>query len=106
MINVPVHALTTRCPLLMINGIPEWSTRVPFSSQERPGDVLYVTQPRDTLPKLAHQFYNDVKLWWVIWDNNATLLTAHPMYLPPNVTLRIPSKQAVESELLHDGQQL
>lgn len=106
MINVPVHALTTRCPLIMIDNVPEWSIRVPLSAQERPGDYLYVTQPSDTLTKLAFRFYGDVKLWWVIWDNNCAVLTHHPMYLPPNVTLRIPSKQAVESELLHDGQQL
>ena len=104
MINVPVHALTTRCPLLSFDGVPEWGTRVPLSAQEREGDTLYMTQGSDTLPKLAHKFYGDVRLWWVIWDVNLSVLRGHPMYLPLGVTLRIPSKQAVEAELLHDNQ--
>jgi len=106
MINVPIHALTTRCPLILINGVPEWSIRVPFACKDRPDDSAYETQPRDTLPKLAFRFLNDVKLWWVIWDDNSDVLSGSPMYLEPGVLLRIPSKQTVESEILHDGQQL
>ena len=101
MINVPVHALTTRCPLILINNVPEWGMRVPFPSQERPGDTFYTTQPQDTVFSLAQSFYGDVKLWWIIWDNNPESFSGDPMYVPTNAILRIPTKQAVEMEILN-----
>lgn len=104
MINVPVHALTTRCPLIVIDDVPEWSLRVPFTSKERDGDTIYVTQAMDTLFKLAYSYYGDIKLWWVIWDNNIANLSGSPLYLPAGVSLRIPTKKTVEAELLHDSQ--
>lgn len=100
-LNIPVYGLNSRCPLLSIGGNLEFSIRVPFPQQSRADDMFYVTQPGDRLTKLAFQFYNDVRLWWVIYDLNADLILGHPLDMPLGVTLRIPSRQAVETELLN-----
>jgi nucleoid-associated protein YgaU len=101
-LNIPVYQLNSRCPLLSIQGNLEFSTRVPWAQQSRPDDTFYVTQLGDTLPRLAYQLYNDVRLWWILYDTNADLLMGHPLDLPIGITLRIPSRQVVETELL-DG---
>jgi nucleoid-associated protein YgaU len=101
MINVSVYALTSRCPLLSVSGNLEFSIRVPLSQQRRSDDTFYVVQTRDNLMKLAYQFYNDIRLWWVLYDANADLITAHPLELPVGLTLRVPSQQTVETEVLN-----
>lgn len=99
-LNIPAACLTSRCPVLSVNGTLEYSTRVPLPQQSRPDDTFYVTQPGDKLPKLAYKFYQDVRLWWVIYDANADQILGHPLDMPPGLTLRITSQQAVETELL------
>jgi nucleoid-associated protein YgaU len=100
-LNIPVYCLTSRCPLLSVYGNLEFSTRVPFAQQARSDDTFYVTQAKDRLTILAFRFYADVRLWWVLYDVNASLLMGHPLDLPVGITLRIPSQQAVETELLN-----
>lgn len=100
-LNISVYALTSRSPLLSIAGALEFSLRVPLAPQSRPDDILYVTKPGDRLTVLAFTYYNDVRLWWVIYDNNASQLTGHPLNMPVGITLRIPSQAAVEQELLN-----
>lgn len=100
-INVPYNALTSRSPLLSIGGALEFSLRIPLEQIQRDDDTLYVTQPGDKLPVLAYQYYKDVRLWWVIYDVNASQLLGHPYDVPAGITLRIPSQQAVEAELLN-----
>lgn len=101
-LNIPIYALNSRCPLLSVAGKLEFSTRVPLEEKERQGDVTYMTTPGDKLPLLAYKFYGDVRLWWVLYDCNASKLLGHPLELEPGVNLRVPSRQAVEMELLND----
>jgi nucleoid-associated protein YgaU len=101
-LNIPVNAVNSRCPLLQVDGTLEFSTRVPLAERERPGDLFYVTTPEDKLPLLAYKFYGDPRLWWVIYDVNASKLQCHPLELPVGVPLRIPTKQAVEMELINE----
>jgi len=100
-LNIPFSSVTSRCPVLSIQGKLEFSLRVPLEEVERPDDILYVTRPKDRLTLLADRYYGDVRLWWVIYDNNASQLTEHPLDIPFGITLRIPSPQAVELELLN-----
>jgi len=99
-LNISVYELPSRCPLLNVNGSLEFSTRVPLLEQQRVDDIQYVTKLGDRLPVLAYKFYKDVRLWWVIYDSNASQLLDHPLFLPVGVTLRIPSQRAVEMEVL------
>lgn len=99
-LNVSVYALNSRCPLIQIGTSFEFSTRVPLPQKTRPDDTLYVTKPNDMLPALAYRFYNDVRLWWVIYDTNASILTDNPIDLPVGILLHIPSQNAIEMELL------
>ncbi len=100
-LNIPVASLTSRCPLLSVLGNLEFSTRVPMPEVSRPSDTFYVTQYGDSLPKLSFRFYNDVRLWWILYDANAQGLMSHPLDLAPQTTLRIPSQQTVNAELLN-----
>ena len=101
-LNVPVYAVTSRCPLLIVNNQLEFSSRVPLEEKARAGDIKYFTGANERLTLLAYKFYNDVKLWWVIYDANVSKLSGHPMIVPTGITLIIPSRQAIEQELLHD----
>lgn len=100
-LTIPVPNLTSRCPVLSIAGTLEFSTRVPLPQQQRDDDTFYVIQAGDTLPRLAYQFYSDVRFWWVLYDANADLIMGHPLDLEAGVNLRMPSRQAVETELLN-----
>lgn len=100
-LNVSVYALNSRSPLLQMDeNTFEWSTRVPLEEKTRPDDTLYVTKPNDSLPALAFKYYSDVRLWWVIYDTNASLIQGNPLDLPSGLLLHIPSQNAIEMELL------
>lgn len=99
-LNVSLYSLTSRTPLLSIQGSLEFSLRVPLAEQSRVDDILYVTKPNDRLSILAYTYYGDVRLWWVIYDNNASQISGHPLNLPVGITLRIPSASAVEQEVI------
>jgi hypothetical protein len=101
-IQIPLHSVASRCPINTINGVLEWSIRIPLREQIRPNDSYYMTALNDSLPGLAHKFYSDVSLWWVIYDVNASQLLDHPLDLPVGITLTIPDKSYIEQELLHD----
>ena len=51
-------------------------------------DIHIVTQQGDRLDSLAHQFYSDVSLWWII----ATANNIHDgsLSVPDGTTLRVP----------------
>jgi LysM repeat protein len=51
-------------------------------------DIYIVTQQGDRLDSLAHQFYSDSSLWWII----ATANNVHDASLsvPDGTTLRVP----------------
>jgi len=100
-LNISVYALNSRSPLIQIGDSQfEWSTRAPLDQKNRPDDTLYVTKPNDSLPALAFKYYSDCRLWWVIYDTNASLIQGNPVDLPVGILLHIPSQNAIEMELL------
>jgi len=82
---------------LSIDGIEFWD-RVEFPTLiDQPDDFFYDVQEPDTIEILAHRFYGDVRLWWVI-------AIANDMELPPfgmnaGTTIQIPSTRFVLGEL-------
>lgn len=102
MITVSPFAPSSRCPLLIApDGQLEWSTRKPCIIFAADGDKYYTTKDGDKLTLLAHKFYKDFRLWWVIYDNNLDTLTGHPSTVPAGVTLRIPAYDKVQMELTY-----
>lgn len=53
------------------------------------GDVYIITQETDRLDTLAHQFYGDSTLWWVI--AHANNLNSADIGVDAGIQLRIPS---------------
>ena len=63
------------------------TTTIYSSIPETDSDIWVITQTGDRLDLLAHQFYNNVNLWWYIAKaNNLTLMT-----LQAGISLRIPA---------------
>ena len=57
-------------------------------------DVFIQTTSRERLDKLAHTFYSDASLWWVIASANG--LGKGSIVVPPNTKLRIPSNKNIQ----------
>jgi len=72
------------------------STRYPFiePSQE---DTYITTRTGDRLDNLAHQYYNDSGLWWVLALVNN--LGKGSFAVPVAMQLRIPSKKSLNDLL-------
>ena len=69
---------------------------VPLKYPEIPlsADDLYViTTTGDRLDLLANQFYNDIRLWWIIAAANPNIIRRDSFALAPNIELRIPSSE-------------
>ena len=69
---------------------------VPLKNPEIPlsADDLYViTTTGDRLDLLANQFYNDIRLWWIIAAANPNIIRRDSFALAPNIELRIPSNE-------------
>ena len=69
---------------------------VPLKYPEIPlsADDLYViTTTGDRLDLLANQFYNDIRLWWIIAATNPNIIRRDSFALAPNIELRIPSNE-------------
>ena len=69
---------------------------VPLKYPEIPlsADDLYViTTTGDRLDLLANQFYNDIRLWWIIAAANPNIIRRDSFALAPNIELRIPSNE-------------
>ena len=49
-----------------------------------------LTQAGDRLDTLAHMFYNDVDLWWVIATANPDIVRRDSFNLKPGLEMRIP----------------
>ena len=60
---------------------------IPFSSN----DLYILTTIGDRLDSLADQFYNDVRLWWIIANANPRTIRRDSYALKPNSQIRIPS---------------
>lgn len=55
---------------------------------KRDDDIYIITQETDRLDTLAHQFYGDASLWWVIAHTN--YLNSADIGVTPGIQLRIP----------------
>ena len=60
-------------------------------------DIYVTTTSGDRLDNLAHQFYEDVDLWWVITTANPGIVRRDSFNLKPGIEIRIP--QDIESIL-------
>tara|TARA_R110001592_G_scaffold199717_1_gene448349 strand:- start:1192 stop:1497 length:306 start_codon:yes stop_codon:yes gene_type:complete len=60
---------------------------IPLSTK----DIYVLTTIGDRLDSLANQFYNDVRLWWVIASANPKVIRRDSYALKPNLEIRIPS---------------
>lgn len=55
-----------------------------------PNDIYITTTIGDRLDNLAHQFYNDVSLWWVISSANPNNVRRDSFNLKPGLEIRVP----------------
>ena len=54
-------------------------------------DDLYIrTSVDDRLDLLAHQFYKDTRLWWIIMNANVGVIRRDSFSLKSNLLIRIP----------------
>lgn len=60
---------------------------IPLSSN----DIYIKTTIGDRLDSLANQFYNDVRLWWVISTANPHIIRRDSYALKTDLEIRIPS---------------
>ena len=68
---------------------------IPYSIND-----LYVsTVSGDRLDLLAHQFYKDVDLWWIISTSNPDIVRRDSLNLKPGLEIRVPSnyEQIIEN---------
>lgn len=65
-------------------------------------DLQYVVQQHDRIDQLAHKFYGDPVLWWVLAAANDLELL--PTALFSGQTLRVPSPRYVLQELFKVAQ--
>ena len=56
-------------------------------------DLYVITTTGDRLDLLANQFYNDIRLWWIIAAANPNIIRRDSFALAPNIELRIPSNE-------------
>jgi nucleoid-associated protein YgaU len=54
-------------------------------------DIYVITVIGDRLDSIAHQFYNDVRLWWIITAANPDVIRRDSYNLKPNLEIRIPT---------------
>ena len=66
-------------------------------------DLYIKTTIGDRLDSLANQFYNDIRLWWVISSANPHIVRRDSYALKPNLELRIPANI---SQILKDFENL
>lgn len=52
-------------------------------------DIYIITNTGDRLDLLAHRYYNDVTMWWIIASTNSEYFTGG-FNIKPGVLLRIP----------------
>ena len=54
-------------------------------------DVYIISKGTDRLDLLAKDYYNDVKLWWVISKANPNKINRDSLFINPGQQIRIPS---------------
>ena len=53
-------------------------------------DLYIITTAGDRLDLLANQFYNDIRLWWIIATANRDIVRKDSYRLKPGIEIRIP----------------
>ena len=53
-------------------------------------DLYIITTAGDRLDLLANQFYNDIRLWWIIATANRDIVRKDSYGLKPGLAIRIP----------------
>ena len=59
---------------------------IPFSIN----DIYIITTAGDRVDSLAHQFYNDTRLWWIITTANKDIIERDSFGLKSGLEIRIP----------------
>ena len=59
---------------------------IPFSIN----DIYIITTAGDRVDSLAHQFYNDTRLWWIITTTNKDIIERDSFGLKSGLEIRIP----------------
>ncbi len=54
-------------------------------------DIYVITTSGDRLDLLANQFYQDVRLWWIIANANRDIIRRDSISLKPGLEIRIPA---------------
>ena len=66
-------------------------------------DIYVTTVSGDRLDLLAHQFYQDIRLWWIISNANRDIIKRDSFGLKPGLDIRIPSNV---SKILYHFEQI
>ena len=72
----------------LTSGKRNYSTTIFQSIPATSDDVFITTRDGDRLDLLAHRFYGDSTLWWVIAVSNGI---SESFFVPPGTKLRIPA---------------
>ena len=59
----------------------------------RTNDIYIITKDGDRLDLLAHQFYGDVDLWWIIAISNIGKVRRDSFFIKPGLQIRIPNSK-------------
>lgn len=76
------------CEVLKDGGREYLGVRLPTENPPRPDDRFHTVVTGDRLDVLAHRYFGDANLWWVICDCSDI---ASPLDLHPGTVLRIPA---------------
>jgi nucleoid-associated protein YgaU len=80
------------------NGNFIWGNRQALQALSRPDDIFYIVTESERIDNIAYATYGNPALWWIIADYNNI---PFPMSLTAGTTLRMPSKEVVEMEILN-----
>lgn len=81
------------------NGKPYWGTRPPVDIPASEDDQFHLVTQADErrIDLIAHKYYDDVNLWWIIAEaNNIT----NPLRLEVGTVLRIPALETIQMRVL------
>lgn len=82
------------------NGITYLGLRVSRPYEDRGDDIFYEVRAGDTLSLIAHRYFGEASLWWVVADFNDILDPFED--LVQGDVLRLPSQSRLWMEVLVD----
>ncbi len=81
------------CEALKDGGHEYSGIRLPTENPPRPDDRFHTVMTGDRIDVLAHRYFGDANLWWVICDCNSI---AFSLEIPTGTILRIPSSTSIQ----------